>query len=70
MARSRRQGRGARKGRGTVVVGVEVREKVSDREVPGMAEGVDEEAGARDERGGRHRGRDGRERRGGGGGDG
>lgn len=52
------------------MVGVEVREKVGDREVPSMAEGIDEEAGARDERGGRHRGRDGRERRGGGGGDG
>jgi hypothetical protein len=33
LAWSRIQGRGARKGRGTVVVGVEVREEVGDREV-------------------------------------
>lgn len=47
-----------------------MREKVGDREVPGVAEGVDEESGARDECGGRHSGWDGRERRGGGGEDG
>lgn len=47
------------------MIGVEVREEVGDREVPGMAEGIDEEAGARDERSGRHGGRDGRERCGG-----
>uniref|UniRef100_A0A0A9CKY1 Uncharacterized protein n=1 Tax=Arundo donax TaxID=35708 RepID=A0A0A9CKY1_ARUDO len=53
-----------------VVVGVEVGEEVCDREVAGVAEGVNEEAGARDEGGGRHGGGDGRERREGGGGEG
>uniref|UniRef100_A0A0A9FHA0 Uncharacterized protein n=1 Tax=Arundo donax TaxID=35708 RepID=A0A0A9FHA0_ARUDO len=52
-----------------VVVGVEVGEEVGDGEVAGVAEGVNDEAGARDEGGGRHRGGDGLERRGGGGGE-
>lgn len=52
------------------MVGVEVREEVGDREVSGMAEGIDKEAGARDECGGRHRDRDRGKRRGGGGEDG
>lgn len=50
------------------MVGVEVGEEIGDGEVASVAEGVDEEAGVRDESCGWYGGRDGRGR--GGGGDG